>query len=609
VSRAGDVVWWPTVEAALASLTVARLKQVGAVVSIGAGNRTKAKLAARIAAELDGEGLKALWGRLGELDRAAVAEAVHGSDGCFDAAQFRAKYGGDPDWGARDSWGSRSAASPLHLFIHDDVIPDDLLARLKSFVPPPAAASMRTCQDLPAAIERRVRAYDFATRRTAERSESVPLVVNDRESAAGAELAAVLRLIDAGKVGVSDKTRRPTTAAVRAVTSVLDGGDFYEDEAIGSIRGFAWPLLVQAGGLAERGGARLRLTPAGRRALGEPVAATLRRVWERWLGTRLLDELNRTSAIRGQTGKGKRGLTALAERRQTLAGALAELPLGRWIEVDELFRFMRAAGHDFDVTRDLWSLYVGDPRYGSLGYDEPGGWEILQGRYALCVLFEYAATLGVIDVAHVPPADARDDFRGPFSVEGLDFLSRYDGLSYVRLTPLGAYCLGITEDYVAPALESRPVLTVLASFEIVATQESVSAADRIMLDRYAEAVSDRAWRLTSERLLVALEAGGALGELGDFLAARSGNPVPTVVTQLLEDVRARAGAITNAGAACLIECADPALAALIANDPRTRKLCLLAGERHIVVPAKSVRAFRGALRKLGYPLAPLADQS
>jgi len=177
----------------------------------------------------------------------------------------------------------------------------------------------------------------------------------------------------------------------------------------------------------------------------------------------------------------------------------------------------------------------------------------------------------------------------------------------VRLTPLGAYCLGVAADYVAPQLEARPVLNVLTTFEIVATQESVSAADRIMLDRYADAVSDRVWRLTPERLLVALEGGGDLGELADFLVARSATPVPAVVAQLLEDVRARAAAINDAGAACLLECADPAIAVLVANDPRTRKLCLLAGERHIVVPAKSERAFRSALRKLGYPL--LADQS
>ena len=30
-------------------------------------------------------------------------------------------------------------------------------------------------------------------------------------------------------------------------------------------------------------------------------------------------------------------------------------------------------------------------------------WELLQGRFILAMLFEYAATLGLIDVAYIPP--------------------------------------------------------------------------------------------------------------------------------------------------------------------------------------------------------------
>ena len=63
--------------------------------------------------------------------------------------------------------------------------------------------------------------------------------------------------------------------------------------------------------------------------------------------------------------------------------ALAECPVGRWVCTDELFRYMRAAGHEFEVTRDSWSLYICDPQYGSLGYDGYGDWHILQARYAL----------------------------------------------------------------------------------------------------------------------------------------------------------------------------------------------------------------------------------
>ncbi len=40
---------------------------------------------------------------------------------------------------------------------------------------------------------------------------------------------AVLRLVDAGEVRVSDKTHRPAAATVKAVTAVLADGDFYTD--------------------------------------------------------------------------------------------------------------------------------------------------------------------------------------------------------------------------------------------------------------------------------------------------------------------------------------------------------------------------------------------
>ena len=59
----------------------------------------------------------------------------------------------------------------------------------------------------------------------------------------------------------------------------------------------------------------------------------------------------------------------------------------------------------------MWELYMADPQYGSLGYDGYHPWERVEGRYMLAVLFEYAATLGLLDLEYVRPAGARDDFR------------------------------------------------------------------------------------------------------------------------------------------------------------------------------------------------------
>ena len=104
-------------------------------------------------------------------------------------------------------------------------------------------------------------------------------------------------------------------------------------------------------------------------------------------------------------------------------------------------------------------------------------------------------------------------------------------------------------------------------------------------------------------LLAAIEAGRSVPEIREFLAARSGAPLPDTVGRLLEDVAERSTRVHDRGLARLIECADSALAALIANDTRTRKHCMRAGERHLVVPAASEAAFRRALRDIGYLLA------
>lgn len=87
------------------------------------------------------------------------------------------------------------------------------------------------------------------------------------EPEAQLNLRTVLELCAAGEVRCSEKTHRPSAATVRVVGSHLSHGDFYCDDPIAS---FAWPLLVQAGGLAKLEGGQLQLTAKGRTALRKP---------------------------------------------------------------------------------------------------------------------------------------------------------------------------------------------------------------------------------------------------------------------------------------------------------------------------------------------------
>src|SRR6266496_3981667 len=131
-------------------------------------------------------------------------------------------------------------------------------------------------------------------------------------------LRSVLELCANGKLKVSDKTFKPSAAALETITEHLVNGDFYDDEAIAA---FAWPLLVQAGGLAKLEGGRLRLTPKGRAALDKPAAETIRLLWWRWLSHGVIDEFSRIEQIKGQ--RATNVLTAVKPRREIVAKALA----------------------------------------------------------------------------------------------------------------------------------------------------------------------------------------------------------------------------------------------------------------------------------------------
>jgi hypothetical protein len=429
-----------------------------------------------------------------------------------------------------------------------------------------------------------------------------PSTVRCTEPEALSNVVAVLRLCQAGGLRCSEKTRRPSAGTVGAVHKVLVAGDFSPEEAIAA---FAWPLLLQAGGLARLNGPRLALTPNGRKALDRPAHEVIGELWARWPSKAPIDEFSRIEQIKGQ--KAAAALSAAGPRRQAVAAALGLCPSGEWIAVDDLFRKMRRAGLDPSIPRSeraVWKLYLVDPQYGSMGYDGYGDWPVLEGRYTLAVLFEYAATLGLLDVEYVPPAGARDDFRDQWGADEIDALSRYDGLRAVRLTALGAYAAGSAAGYrpPPPVVPDRG-LQVLPNHDVVALGD-LAPADRLILGAFAVRSSERVWTFSAASLLAAVDAGRSPREFAAFLAARSVHPLPAAAHTLFDDVEARAGQVRDLGLRRVLECADASVATLLERDPSLRRLVTRIGERHLLLDPAAEPKARAALRALGHPLGP-----
>jgi len=465
---------------------------------------------------------------------------------------------------------------------------NELIDILKGVFPPPAAEVVRTTDKIP------------------EKYKDREIQVHYGEATIFTELKNVLRLVDLGKISVSEKSRKPSAASVKTISKALSVPDFQlEDptvisdphyQAAGPVRAYAWGILVQHCGWSRYSKGKLKLSPSGRKVMSGDFDEFVSGVWS-YLDNVKYDELSRVPTIRGQTGKGKRGLTDPDFRRSSLLAAIYEWPAEKWISFKEVCRFQLASDNSFTVSENMWNLYIGEKHYGSLGY--AGNEGKLEKVYTRVFLFEYLATLGLLDVAYVYPHRLLPEFD---DCADRSFCSRYDGLLYVRLNSLGACCLGVSDSYTPPAAQERRYFKVQSNMELVAGDSTLSAAEQYSLEMFAEKTSDMVWKVSKEKILLSIEQGHSIHELIEFIESHSENSLPNTLAVFLDDIVNRIESIVSVSDAFLVRCKDSVTAAAIASDSSLKKICLPAGDSCVVVAGKNEKAFRTKLRRKGYIL-------
>ena len=148
-----------------------------------------------------------------------------------------------------------------------------------------------------------------------------------------------------------------------------------------------------------------------------------------------------------------------------------------------------------------------------------------------------------------------------------------------------------------------PALRVFPDRRLQPAGATLTTDEALLLETYAHREAADVWRLDGTKLLLAIENGHDIGELREFIAARDDQELPEPVEGFLRNTERDARALAPRGTASLFECTDADIAARLAQDRTTGKLCLLAGERHLAVPAKSEKAFRKAVHGMGYGMS------
>lgn len=512
--------------------------------------------------------LEGIVAKLSALSVSALAESVYNWGGFYREEQFYAKYNAYPIEPTR---GRRGETHLLHLFFTNGIIPDDLLESLKDIIDEPMAEKIHYC-DL---------------------SDSKELIVKETANAASVNLHTLLSMVAAKKIRVSPKTGRASSATIKAITAVLYDGDFYEDGKTEPIQAFAWPLLIQGGGLAAPDGNFLKLTKKGEAVLKKDLAAGIKLIWKKWEKTRIIDEYSRIKIVKGQNSSKGRTMTSPVKRRPLINDALSCLEPGKWVTIDEIARFIRSENYSFQMTNYDWKLYFADANYGLL--DHYDTWPFLQLRYLLAYFFEYCATLGILDIAFKDPCGARNDFRSCWGIDGEEFLSMYDGLMKIRLNELGAYVFEHTTEY---------ALTGSQEFENIDTAIRYIGAGTpapdifLYLDKVAEQKEVHQWDFSLSSLLNALKLGETLKEIKAFIKKiTSEKPDPSLL-KLFEEVHSLSTAVVEKGNVTLLECHLQTRKQIL-TDKKLSRLCMPAGDRHIVILPGKNENFVRQLEALG----------
>ncbi len=553
----------------------------------------------------DGDGMASTITLLPADLRNLLAEAAHNKS--VSPAMFESKYRTPcPNMFAYSIYRTESPLGVLFMYQAENrhiVLCDDLRAELRSLLPKPPQPVLAVTDSLPASLTVSEGGCGKKT------SEQRTIQVYEGEQTTLPELSGVLSMAQTGKLKVTPKNLRPTTSAERLLGEILVQPDFqlespeveqrWKSDVCGPVRAHAWAVLVQQCGWCRPYGSTLTVTAAGRAMLARPTPAAFREGVLRFLRNDDFDELNRINNIRGQGGRGARDLTRPSLRRAAAWNSMQQWPAGSWAVLNDAFHFIFASGNVFITSSDTMTLYIQDPQYGYLG--DAG--DELERQYIRSFFMESLATLGLIDVAFVYPHYIWPELGDAWGTDSLSFCSRYDGLLYVRLNRLGEYCLGRTNSWQAQEATHRDLLKILPNRDVVlsADRTKLSGPDRHLLDLFTSRKSDDVWHLDRDRILDHAETGGTVEDVRKFLEQRS-SAIPDNVRVWLDDVERALGTVLGATSAVLVEMADPAAAALIANDSQAGKHVLLAGPRHLAVPVRHRRALAATLRKHGFIL-------
>lgn len=486
-----------------------------------------------------------------------------------------------------DAWGymgSRTAPDKANFTV---CLPDVIRRVFRAFIPPPPEFALIPLDAAPSGRLRYV-----------------------TEATAGGDAALAAEFIAQGHLKFT-KGEQVAVVSLRRLQALMAGPEFFPEHADRDLALLRARLLVMALSFAGEPARESLLTGTDRavalRELFKTIAAH-----SVFLSETLLPEFRASEHHAGR----------LIPRTTVLVDFFAKLPAGRWVsyanmqsyftlreQVPSVFAVMPRDAYDgnrfnFNVdAEDADDEDVDDIGYGggAAGYGRVVTNFELIGDPLLKGFAFLLAALGFAEIAYDTPTAER------YRTRRRAYLTPFDGLRAVRLTPLGEYVLGLRKSIDMASVEPARAVIELDDVRLLATCHRVDALTALALGQFMEKVTDVHYRMTHKSLLGGCSTRPDLeARIRLFRRVVCEQP-PPIWERFMAKALASIAPIQAEPEWLVLKLAeDEELRHHLATDPELRGMTLKVEGLRIAVRRNDLRKLTRRLERFGY-LTPLTE--
>ena len=287
----------------------------------------------------------------------------------------------------------------------------------------------------------------------------------------------------------------------------------------------------------------------------------------------------------------------LIECFQSILEVLEELESGMLVSVDNIIKsilFQDKFYELIDIQDVKDYIYINEANYERTritNYDRYRDYIVIP---FIKSFFFLLGTLGIFELYYNMP----DEDSYLYLKNG--YLSKYDGLQYIRLTKLGEYVLGKRESYeFKKVTEESEIL--LDEEHLIITLLGDAPTKTMFLERIGQKIASNKYKVTKESFLRNLEENSSLQERIEEFHSKIPNPKPQIWIDFLEELAVKSRAIIWKPEYRVLKLKeDKELISIVSKDKRFQEFILRGEDYHIFVKEENMGALSKLFKEYGY---------